>query len=135
MQQIRITLKSFDPQCLSVAIKHIIKLARLFEIQVKSRSCSFLLSKKETFLQNNKEIAIKKIDLPKKIKKITVLRSPHIDKKSREQFEIRRNKTVFLFNIKNKSSAILFFECLKNSQLYGVELSIDIRSTCFYSIF
>ncbi len=31
------------------------------------------------------------IPLPTKIEKYTVLRSPHIDKKSREQFETRTN--------------------------------------------
>ncbi|MEE8306617.1 MAG: 30S ribosomal protein S10, partial [Gammaproteobacteria bacterium] len=32
------------------------------------------------------------IPLPTRIEKFTVLRSPHIDKKSREQFEIRTHK-------------------------------------------
>lgn len=35
--------------------------------------------------------------LPTKIKKFTVLRSPHSDKKSREQFELRTHKRVFRF--------------------------------------
>ncbi len=34
------------------------------------------------------------IPLPTKIERYTVLRSPHIDKKSREQFEIRTHKRV-----------------------------------------
>ena len=34
------------------------------------------------------------IPLPTKIEKFTVNRSPHIDKKSREQFEIRTHKRV-----------------------------------------
>ena len=34
------------------------------------------------------------IPLPTQIEKFTVLRSPHIDKKSREQFEIRTHKRV-----------------------------------------
>jgi len=34
------------------------------------------------------------IPLPTKIHKYTVLRSPHIDKKSREQFEIRVHKRL-----------------------------------------
>ena len=34
------------------------------------------------------------IPLPTNIEKYTVLRSPHIDKKSREQFEIRTHKRV-----------------------------------------
>lgn len=34
------------------------------------------------------------IPLPTKINKYTILRSPHIDKKSREQFEIRTHKRL-----------------------------------------
>ena len=34
------------------------------------------------------------IPLPTKIERITVLRSPHVDKKSREQFEIRTHKRI-----------------------------------------
>jgi len=34
------------------------------------------------------------IPLPTSISKFTVLRSPHVDKKSREQFEIRTHKRV-----------------------------------------
>ncbi|HAA02643.1 MAG TPA: 30S ribosomal protein S10 [Syntrophobacteraceae bacterium] len=34
------------------------------------------------------------IPLPTRIRKYTVLRSPHIDKKSREQFEIRVHKRL-----------------------------------------
>lgn len=34
------------------------------------------------------------IPLPTKMERITVLRSPHVDKKSREQFEIRTHKRL-----------------------------------------
>jgi small subunit ribosomal protein S10 len=34
------------------------------------------------------------IPLPNKIEKYTVLRSPHVNKKSREQFEIRTHKRL-----------------------------------------
>ncbi len=34
------------------------------------------------------------IPLPTKIERYTVLRSPHVDKKSREQFEIRMHKRL-----------------------------------------
>jgi len=34
------------------------------------------------------------IPLPTKINRFTVLRSPHVDKKSREQFEIRTHKRI-----------------------------------------
>lgn len=34
------------------------------------------------------------IPLPTEVNKFTVLRSPHVDKKSREQFEMRTNKRL-----------------------------------------
>ncbi len=34
------------------------------------------------------------VPLPTKIERYTVLRSPHVDKKSREQFEIRTHKRI-----------------------------------------
>jgi small subunit ribosomal protein S10 len=34
------------------------------------------------------------IPLPRKIEKFTVLRSPHVNKKAREQFEIRTHKRL-----------------------------------------
>ena len=34
------------------------------------------------------------VPLPTKINKFTVLRSPHVDKKSREQFEVRTHKRL-----------------------------------------
>jgi ribosomal protein S10 len=45
----------------------------------------------------------KSITLPKKIQKFTVLRSPHVNKKSREQFETRLYKQIFiLLSCENK---------------------------------
>ena len=38
------------------------------------------------------------IPLPTRIERFTVLRSPHIDKKSREQFEIRTHKRILFIS-------------------------------------
>ncbi len=38
------------------------------------------------------------IPLPTRIERYTVLRSPHIDKKSREQFEIRTHKRLIIIS-------------------------------------
>jgi small subunit ribosomal protein S10 len=38
------------------------------------------------------------IPLPTRIERYTVLRSPHIDKKSREQFEIRTHKRILFIS-------------------------------------
>jgi ribosomal protein S10 len=45
----------------------------------------------------------KSIRLPKKIQKFTVLRSPHVNKKSREQFETRLYKRVFILTSSRSS--------------------------------
>ena len=38
------------------------------------------------------------VPLPPRIERYTVLRSPHIDKKSREQFEIRTHKRILFIS-------------------------------------
>jgi len=44
--------------------------------------------------QNTKAVVHGPIPLPTRIERYTVLRSPHIDRKSREQFEIRTHKRL-----------------------------------------
>jgi len=70
-QKIRIRLKGYDHRLLDQSIQEIV----------------------ETAIRTGARIA-GPIPLPTKISKITVLRSPHVDKKSREQFEIRTHKRL-----------------------------------------
>ncbi|MGX7577241.1 30S ribosomal protein S10 [Candidatus Vidania fulgoroideorum] len=42
------------------------------------------------------------ISTPKKIKKIILLSSPHVDKNAREQYEIRIKKVIFLVAVNKK---------------------------------
>ena len=70
-QNIRIRLKAFDHRVLDVSAAEIVNTAKRTGAQVRGP-----------------------IPLPTKIEKYTVLRSPHIDKKSREQFEIRTHKRM-----------------------------------------
>ncbi|MDA0306079.1 MAG: 30S ribosomal protein S10 [Proteobacteria bacterium] len=70
-QSIRIRLKAYDHRVLDQSAKEIVNTARRTGAQVRGP-----------------------IPLPTRIEKFTVLRSPHIDKKSREQFEIRTHKRV-----------------------------------------
>ncbi len=65
-QNIRIRLKAFDHRILDQSTSEIVSTARRTGAQVRGP-----------------------IPLPTRIERFTVLRSPHIDKKSREQFEIR----------------------------------------------
>ena len=70
-QNIRIRLKAFDHRVLDQSALEIVNTARRTGAQVRGP-----------------------IPLPTRIERFTVLRSPHIDKKSREQFEIRTHKRV-----------------------------------------
>jgi|TARA_Y100000758_G_C15732276_1_gene305168 small subunit ribosomal protein S10 len=70
-QNIRIRLKAFDHRVLDQSTGEIVSTAKRTGAQVRGP-----------------------IPLPTKIEKFTVLRSPHINKKSREQFEIRTHKRL-----------------------------------------
>ena len=70
-QNIRIRLKAFDHRVLDQSTLEIVNTAKRTGAHVRGP-----------------------IPLPTNIEKYTVLRSPHIDKKSREQFEIRTHKRV-----------------------------------------
>lgn len=70
-QNIRIRLKAFDHRVLDVSTSEIVNTAKRTGAQIRGP-----------------------IPLPTRIEKYTVLRSPHIDKKSREQFEIRIHKRL-----------------------------------------
>ena len=70
-QNIRIRLKAFDHRVLDQSTSEIVNTAKRTGARVRGP-----------------------IPLPTGIEKFTVNRSPHIDKKSREQFEIRTHKRV-----------------------------------------
>ena len=70
-QRIRIRLKAFEHRVLDQATSEIASTAKRTGARVRGP-----------------------IPLPTRIEKFTVLRSPHIDKKSREQFEIRTHKRL-----------------------------------------
>ena len=70
-QHIRIRLKAFDHRLLDQSTREIVNTAKRTGAQI----CG-------------------PIPLPTRIEKFTVNRSPHVDKKSREQFEIRTHKRV-----------------------------------------
>ncbi|MEE9274412.1 MAG: 30S ribosomal protein S10 [bacterium] len=70
-QKIRIRLKAYDHRLLDQSVSEIV----------------------ETVQRTGASI-VGPIPLPTTCNKFTVLRSPHIDKKSREQFEIRTHKRL-----------------------------------------
>jgi len=70
-QRIRLTLRSYDHQLLDKAVKQIVSAVR--------RTGSTLMGP---------------VPLPNKRRCFTVLRSPHIDKRSREQFELTTHRRI-----------------------------------------
>ncbi len=70
-QKIRISLKAFDHKMIDRSALEIVDTARRTGALVKGP-----------------------IPLPTKIEKYTLLRSPHVNKKARDQFEIRTHKRI-----------------------------------------
>jgi small subunit ribosomal protein S10 len=70
-EKIRIRLKAYDHKILDQSLQEIVETVRRTGAKI-----------------------IGPIPLPTKISKYTVLRSPHTDKKSREQFEMRIHKRL-----------------------------------------
>jgi len=70
-QRIRIRLKAYDHHLLDQSTQEIVETAKRTGARVSGP-----------------------VPLPTRISKYTVLRSPHVDKKSREQFEIRIHKRL-----------------------------------------
>lgn len=72
-QKIRIRLKAFDHKLLDRATQDIVNTVNRTGAEVSGP-----------------------VPLPRKIERFTVNRSPHVDKKSREQFEIRTHKRLII---------------------------------------
>ena len=70
-QNIRIRLKAFDHRVLDTSAREIVSTAKRTGANVRGP-----------------------IPLPTRLEKFTVLRGPHVDKKSRDQWEIRTHKRL-----------------------------------------
>ena len=73
----------------------------------------------------------KYFSFPTKRKMFTVLRSPHIDKKSREHFQWKQSKITVFLEFKKPGEWDLFLFILENARLPGVQLLVG----CQYSTF
>ena len=74
------------------------------------------------------------ITLPNQKSYITVLRSPHIDKKSREQFVYKTTKSNIWFNFSNLTSLNLFIFALNQIEIPGVEVKVTSKEWKYLSI-
>jgi small subunit ribosomal protein S10 len=102
-ERIRIRMEAFDHEVLDRTAQEIVDTARQTEAEVRGP-----------------------IPLPTRIERYTVLRSPHIDRKSREQFEIRTHKR--LIDILKPTTKTI--EALNKglSLPPGVEIKIFVRN-------
>ena len=99
-QRIRIKLRAYDHRVLDRSASEIVETAKRTGAQVAGP-----------------------IPLPTRIEKFTVNRSPHVDKKSMDQFEIRTHKR--LMDIVNPT-AMTVDELKKLNLPAGVDISIRI---------
>jgi len=103
MEKIRIRLKSFDHRLLDQSVKEIV-------IKAKRTGAS----------------VAGPIPLPTKIHRFCVLRSPHVDKKSREHFEMRIHKRMLDISEYNNET---IEELQKLDLPAGIEVEIQAFGT------
>jgi len=104
-QKINIILRSFDHKLLDVASKQIVMTAKKSGVRISGP-----------------------IPMPLKINDFTVIRSPHIDKKSREQFELRIQKRLIVIEVAKSDGFMKKNDNIIDS-LMKVELSagVDVK--------
>jgi len=100
-QKIRIRLRAFDHKLLDASTKEIVETAKRTGASIAGP-----------------------IPLPTRINKYTVLRSPHVNKKSREQFEIRTHKRL-LYILEPSHQTV--DQLMKLDLSAGVEVEIKIQ--------
>jgi small subunit ribosomal protein S10 len=98
-QKIRIKLKAFDHRLLDKAVDAIVGTVKRTGAKIKGP-----------------------VPLPLRIEKFTVNRSPHVDKKSREQFEIRTHKRLMIIDPTPQTVDAL----MKLDLASGVEVDIKL---------
>ena len=101
-QNIRIRLKAFDHRILDASTKEIVSTAKRTGADVQGP-----------------------IPLPTRKEKFTVLRGPHVNKKSRDQFEIRTHKR--LLDILNPTPQTVD-ALMKLDLASGVDVEIKLQS-------
>ena len=110
--QIHISIKSFDNLYIEHSITRILQINKYLQKHLDTEN---------------------QISFPTIIKKYTVLRSPHIDKKSREQFEWKRYKKSIFLQFEKSFLLSFFVFLLKNSSFPGVQVEIHYKNLSFYN--
>jgi small subunit ribosomal protein S10 len=110
---LKIVMQSFEPNSLTKSEESISKVKLGIEKITK------------------KVLSISTSSLPIKIKKWTVLRSPHIDKKSREQFEMREFQKVFTIKFSSAKEMNIFLKSLIHSEFYSTGLRLALKNQSY----
>ena len=98
MLRIKIKCQSYNKFLLNKYITKILTKVKIFDFISSLNELSPLKS------------TVKKVNMPIKIKKFTVLKSAHVHKKAREQFELRiYTKIIFLTIRLSETSSYLYF--------------------------
>jgi len=114
IESLEISLKSFESKLVQNAVDQIL-----------------------STLSSHSSLKFFKISFPQKQKRFTILRSPHVHKKSREQFHVQSFKTMIRFHSSEDSTNSqkyelkLFLENLKYLKLLGVQMKVRILYTTF----
>jgi small subunit ribosomal protein S10 len=108
MQKIEIKLKSFDFNSIENFKTKIQQIFNILEIK-NPKFITFPISRK----------------------RYTLERSPHIDKKSREQFEQKHYKSQIILNSKNLKKISIFIYILRNSLFPGVQIEMSLQFSDF----
>ena len=115
--QVHISLKSFDSPFIETCITKILQISNY---------------------SNPQKNVERVVSLPTLKKNFTVLRSPHVDKKSREQFQWKRYKKSISLHFQKIGHISLFLFLLKNVTFPGVQVEINLKHSTypfFYSAF
>ena len=99
-ERMRIKLKAYDHRLLDASVQEIINAAQRTGAKIAGP-----------------------IPLPTSVSRFTVLRSPHVNKKSREQFEIRTHKRLIDIETNEQTMDAL----LKLDLSAGVDIKIRLR--------
>ena len=100
-EKIRVNFKAFDPAQLEKAVKEIVSIVKRSGANV-----------------------IGPVPLPTKRQKYTVLRSPHVNKKSREQFQINTHKRLLYIT---ETTPQTMDQLMKLDVSAGVQVDIKVN--------
>jgi small subunit ribosomal protein S10 len=124
--KVLINLKSFEPKCCAPRLTDFTS-QKVNSEGLRSNKMLRTLStttKKGQFTQKSSTITVA---LPKRKSIYTVLRSPHIDKKSREQFEMTVFKQLIIVNTEIRNLQEKLFN-LRFHEMPGVQMKVTFQT-------